>query len=197
MTDLVPLGDRGYLARFENEDLAARWAAAVAARDLPGVVDVVPAYRTVGVLADPDCVDLDDLADRLGRLEPADASDRAGRPIRIPVLYDGEDLDEVARRLEPERRGGRRVALGGGIPRLRDRVSTGISVRRLPPGTAGRLAAALVTPDASGRGLGRDRGKADGRLSVDLARRLAPARALRSRSSTCRLGIFRSARATV
>jgi KipI family sensor histidine kinase inhibitor len=99
MTAIVPLGDRAFLARLATEDEAARWAVAVRDRNLPGVLDVVPAYDTVGVHADPDQVDLDDLADRLGRLEPAGEADRQGRLIRIPVLYDGDDLAEVAERL--------------------------------------------------------------------------------------------------
>jgi KipI family sensor histidine kinase inhibitor len=93
-----PLGDRGFLARFETEDQAARWADALTLADWPGLLDVVPAYRTVGVFADPARVDLDDLAGRLERLEPGAETDESGRLIRVPVLYDGEDLAEVARR---------------------------------------------------------------------------------------------------
>lgn len=99
MTEIIPLGDRGFLARFASEDEAARWAAAVSTRGWPGVVDVVPAYQTVGVLADPGQVDLDDLAARLRDLPAAEPSDEAGRVVTIPVLYDGDDLLEVAVRL--------------------------------------------------------------------------------------------------
>jgi KipI family sensor histidine kinase inhibitor len=95
-TDLVPLGDRGWLARFDREDLAARWAIAVAERAWPGVVDVVTAYRSVGVLADPERIDIEDLADRLTRIERGEKSIYDGCLIRIPVLYDGEDRDEAA-----------------------------------------------------------------------------------------------------
>jgi KipI family sensor histidine kinase inhibitor len=98
MTHLVPLGDRGFLARFATEDDAARWAAAVSARRWPGVLDVIPAYQTVGVLADPDCVDLDELSRNLTDLAPESAPVSEGRTIPIPVLYDGEDLPDVARR---------------------------------------------------------------------------------------------------
>lgn len=97
--EIVPLGDRGVLARFGDEESAARWASAVAAEEWPGVVDVVPAYRTVGVLADPDRIDLDELEERLGALTPASKSDVPARLIPLPVLYDGEDLSEVAGRL--------------------------------------------------------------------------------------------------
>jgi KipI family sensor histidine kinase inhibitor len=99
MIDLLPLGDRGFLARFATEDDAARWAAVVSARRWPGVLDVVPAYQTVGVLADPDRVDLDELSRNLADLSPEATPVSEGRSIPIPVLYDGEDLPDVARRL--------------------------------------------------------------------------------------------------
>ena len=87
-------GSRG----SDTEDDAARWAEVVEASNRPGVVDVVLAYKTVGVHADPDRIDLDDLCETLRTLEPAGGSAREGRLIRIPVLYDGEDLADVARR---------------------------------------------------------------------------------------------------
>jgi KipI family sensor histidine kinase inhibitor len=97
---LVPLGDRAFLARFVDETSAQRWAEAVRARAWPGVVDVAVAYASAAVFADPDRVDLADLGDLLGSVpvEPTDPSRSTGRLIRLPVLYDGEDLPEVARR---------------------------------------------------------------------------------------------------
>jgi KipI family sensor histidine kinase inhibitor len=99
MTALVPLGDRGFLARLGSEDLAARWATAVRAQAWAGILDVVPAYHTVGVFADPAQVDLDDLAAQLRRLRPSRQRTAEGTLIELPVLYDGEDLLEVSRRL--------------------------------------------------------------------------------------------------
>jgi KipI family sensor histidine kinase inhibitor len=99
MIALDPLGDRAFLARFANEDDAARWAGAVLARAWPGVVDVVLAYQTVAVFGDPDRLDLDDLESRLRRLRPEDDPRASGLLLSIPVLYDGDDLPDVARRL--------------------------------------------------------------------------------------------------
>lgn len=99
MTALVPMGDRAFLARFAVADEAARWAEAVRAEGWPGVLDVVAAYRTVAIFADPDRVDLDDLAGRLEGLEPGPSVGRVGREIVLPVLYDGDDLPGVARLL--------------------------------------------------------------------------------------------------
>jgi KipI family sensor histidine kinase inhibitor len=99
MIALGPLGDRAVLARFATEAEAARWASAVRARGWPGVEDVVLAYRSAAVFADPDRIAPEELEDRLRSLV-ADLDDRPpGRLIRLPVLYDGEDLPEVARRL--------------------------------------------------------------------------------------------------
>jgi KipI family sensor histidine kinase inhibitor len=99
MIALDPLGDRAFLARFATEDGAARWAGAVRARAWPGVVDVVLAYQTAAVFADPDRLDLDDLEARLRGLVPVADARASGDLLTIPVLYDGDDLPEVARRL--------------------------------------------------------------------------------------------------
>jgi KipI family sensor histidine kinase inhibitor len=97
---LEPLGDRAFLARFEAGRAAAGWAAAVRGRRWPGVTDVVLAYGTVAVFADPDRGELPGLESRLRTLaiDPAGSSDPsgAGKLLVIPVLYDGADLDAVA-----------------------------------------------------------------------------------------------------
>src|SRR5690349_20825108 len=99
MIKLGPLGDRAFLARFATEDEAAGWAAAVRARGWPGVEDVVLAYQTAAVHADPDAIDLGDLERRLRAIEPSEAAQEAGGLVRLPMLYDGDDLADVARRL--------------------------------------------------------------------------------------------------
>ena len=52
MLDLVPLGDRAWLARFATEADARRWARRPAGGELPGVVDVVLAYKSASVHLD-------------------------------------------------------------------------------------------------------------------------------------------------
>jgi len=61
----------------------------------PGVVDMVPAARTV-LLVHDDTTTLSRLAERVraSPLEPPEA--RGGEPVEIPVSYDGPDLAEVA-----------------------------------------------------------------------------------------------------
>jgi KipI family sensor histidine kinase inhibitor len=77
----------------------ARIAAAIRAAALPGVVDVVPAARTVLVTIEPGSWELGGLAGQLRELEnapapPLPASDQPD--LVIPAIYDGPDLDQVA-----------------------------------------------------------------------------------------------------
>ncbi|WP_337177051.1 LamB/YcsF family protein [Paludisphaera sp.] len=97
--DLAPLGDRAFLARFDDEDDARRWADAVRARKPAGAVDVVLAYRSAAVIADPDLGDLDALEAALRAVSPGDAPADPGSLHEIPVLYDGPDLADAAARL--------------------------------------------------------------------------------------------------
>jgi 5-oxoprolinase (ATP-hydrolysing) subunit B len=99
MVALQPLGDRALLAHFATEREAARWVAVVRAWGLRGVTDVVLAYRSAAVFADPDQADLADLESRLGSLEAGPGDAIEGKLLVIPVLYDGPDLEPVARRL--------------------------------------------------------------------------------------------------
>jgi KipI family sensor histidine kinase inhibitor len=97
MIDLRPLGDRAFLARFPRETDAQNWAEAVRSRAISGVVEVTVAYSSAAVFVDPDRTVWSELSDALRGIEPVEASQSVGRLIRLPVLYDGEDLAEVAR----------------------------------------------------------------------------------------------------
>lgn len=97
-----PLGDRALLARFATEHDAARWVAAVRAQQLSGVTDVVLAYRSAAVFVDPDVVDPEAIESTVSSIEPAAADAPEGKLVTIPVLYDGPDLEWVARRLGME-----------------------------------------------------------------------------------------------
>lgn len=88
---------------FSSETEAASWAAAVRGRPLRGLTDVVLAYRSVAVFADPDQIDLVELEAVLGAIVAAEDSCQRGKRVVIPVLYDGVDLDDVAARLKLSR----------------------------------------------------------------------------------------------
>lgn len=91
---ILPSGTSALL--LELDDLAevlGRYAALQAA-DLP-VVDLVPAGRTILVVADRG-VDLARLAALVRRVEPVEHIPSETTAVEIPVRYDGEDLIEAA-----------------------------------------------------------------------------------------------------
>ena len=96
--NLRPAGERALLVEVEDLGTVHRLHAALRALDPPGVTELVPGYRTLLVVADPaHAGSLDELAAALPTLELPPAEAVAGDPVEIPVRYDGEDLDEVAR----------------------------------------------------------------------------------------------------
>ena len=98
---LITLGDRVDLALNRR---VHRVAAAVRARALPAVTDVVPAYAALSVHYDPLHVDHAVLAAELHEVACAalaaadDDADRDAATHEIRVAYDGPDLAEVAER---------------------------------------------------------------------------------------------------
>jgi KipI family sensor histidine kinase inhibitor len=104
---LLPAGDNALLVELASLDEVLGYYAALVADPPAGVVDIVPAARTVLVT-----VDSTGTGDRqqggspgaaLGRLElalraivPIPGEARSGDRLEIPVIYDGEDLPDVA-----------------------------------------------------------------------------------------------------
>src|SRR4051794_24052893 len=100
MHDIVPLGDRGFLAQFADSPSAARWAYALRAARWDEVIDIVPAYDRVAILVDPSNRDVASMLGSFRAFVPRESAEPStGKRITIPVLYDGEDLSDVASRL--------------------------------------------------------------------------------------------------
>jgi KipI family sensor histidine kinase inhibitor len=96
--NLRPAGERALLVEVDDLETVHRLHAAVVALDPPWMTELVPGYRTLLVVADPaQAGALDELAAALPTLELPPVEAVAGDPVEIPVRYDGEDLDEVAR----------------------------------------------------------------------------------------------------
>lgn len=93
---VVRFGDSALLVPVDSAPAAARVAAEVVRQAVPGVVDVVPALRSVLVVVEPALADPGDLAERLGALDPASLPAPAGRRHDVPTVFDGADLPEVA-----------------------------------------------------------------------------------------------------
>ncbi|MCW2943407.1 MAG: allophanate hydrolase subunit 2 [Actinoallomurus sp.] len=72
-----------------------RLHAAIRGLARPEIVEVVPGARTVLVTARPG-TDLGRLGTLVGDLPLPETNEAGGEPLRVPVVYDGEDLDEVA-----------------------------------------------------------------------------------------------------
>ena len=92
---VLPCGDRALLVELDGLDEVLGLDAALRADPLPGVGEVVPAARTLLLRlvpgADPAAVRA-----ALGRVRPAAGEQGRGDLVEVPVVYDGEDLDEVA-----------------------------------------------------------------------------------------------------
>ncbi len=99
MTSLVPFGDSAFLARFQSDEEAVRWAESVRLRRDPWIVDVVVAYSEVAVFVDPERPDDEPIEAALSRIEPISIATSIGRTHQIPVVYDGADIDDIAGRL--------------------------------------------------------------------------------------------------
>lgn len=85
-------GDAALLIETEEPH---RLNAAVRSLGRPDIVDIVPGARTLLVTTSPG-TDLGRLGTLIGGLTPPETYEPGGEPLRVPVVYDGADLDEVA-----------------------------------------------------------------------------------------------------
>jgi KipI family sensor histidine kinase inhibitor len=96
---MLPSGTTALLVELDDLDEVLGLYAALN-DDLPdGVVDVVPAARTLLVVIDPDVTSLPAVEDAVRRTTPRDdalKTDAFGELVEVPVSYDGEDLEEAA-----------------------------------------------------------------------------------------------------
>ncbi|WP_433011337.1 5-oxoprolinase subunit B family protein [Kribbella sp. CA-294648] len=90
---ILPAGDHAVLVELEDLEEVLGYYAALSASPPAGVVDIVPAARTVLVTTDSD---LDALTRALRAVQPVDRQQAGGELVEIPVVYDGEDLSDVA-----------------------------------------------------------------------------------------------------
>ncbi len=94
-----PFGDAALLVELDDLDAVLALAAAVRGERPAGVLDVVPAARTVLLVTEPGTA-LDPLAALVTSLSssaPTVSAAAGTEPVEIAVVYDGPDLAEVAR----------------------------------------------------------------------------------------------------
>ena len=106
MTRWTMLGDRAI--RFARPDKVAPSALVDAIREWPGVVDVVVAKSDVAAYFDGEPM-IDDA--QLSALATLRLDSPSARDIELPAIYDGPDLDEVARAIARSRDDIRRLHL--------------------------------------------------------------------------------------
>ncbi|MEX2290431.1 MAG: 5-oxoprolinase subunit PxpB [Mycobacteriales bacterium] len=89
-------GPLGVLAELADLETVHRLDAAVRAAQLPGVVDVVPGYRTL-LVTSCSAASAARVRKALPLLDLPGLDQVRRTVVEIPVVYDGEDLAEVAR----------------------------------------------------------------------------------------------------
>lgn len=96
----MPYGPGAVLAEYDDLDTVLAVAQRVRDLALPGVVEVVPAMRTVLVVFDDRGVvaGADRSAVEAALVDTGPAPQHAGPLVTVPVRYDGVDLAEVAAR---------------------------------------------------------------------------------------------------
>ncbi|ROS47048.1 allophanate hydrolase subunit 1 [Curtobacterium sp. PhB78] len=95
--DLRPAGRTALLATFDSLQQVVAFRAGLTAARLPGLTEVVSGARTLLLRYDPATTDAVRLRSALERVVPSADADAASAvdPLVIPVVYDGEDLDQV------------------------------------------------------------------------------------------------------
>jgi len=87
-----PYGPRAWLV--DGTAAPAAWAEALAAMDVPGVEEIVPAETSVVVRCTSGRHEA--IGPVIDMVVPADASVEPERPLTIDVVYDGPDIAELA-----------------------------------------------------------------------------------------------------
>ena len=96
--ELLPYGDRALLVELDSTEAALAYAAALRSRPDAAVGEIVPAARTVLVVAGDDAAVGDLRQVLLGVSLKHDPAGLEEAPtVEIPVTYDGQDLADVAR----------------------------------------------------------------------------------------------------
>lgn len=97
---ILPFGDRGLLVELAALDEVLGLHARLAADRPDGVVDLVPAARTVLVRVDPRRLTLAAARAWIARVGAGEAAASVPAPlVELPIAYDGPDLEELARAL--------------------------------------------------------------------------------------------------
>ena len=95
-TRVIPYGDSALLVEFGSLDAVLGMLPALQRTRPPGVLDLVPAARTIAVLLDPQVLSPASARGWVERTAPEPAETAHDEVVELPVRYDGDDLAEVA-----------------------------------------------------------------------------------------------------
>lgn len=99
---VLPSGSTAVLAELDRLQDVLGLYAALREETPPGVVDLVPASRTLLVVIDPAVTDLASVERAIRATQPGASDARGGDLVEIPVVYDGADLADAAGHLGVE-----------------------------------------------------------------------------------------------
>lgn len=94
---VLPCADSGLLVELNDLDEVRALHAALEAGPPRGVVDLVPAARTLLLRLDPRRADPAEVERAVRETRPAEVETRERELLRVPVVYDGADLADVAK----------------------------------------------------------------------------------------------------
>ncbi len=97
---LLPSGTTAVLVEVDHLKDVLDLYAALREESLPGVVDLVPAASTLLIVTDPAVTSLPTIETAVRALPPGHHEQLEGEVVEFPVVYDGEDLAEVASLLD-------------------------------------------------------------------------------------------------
>jgi KipI family sensor histidine kinase inhibitor len=96
---VLPSGTTAVLFEFDELDEVVALHAALVDNPPEGLVDMVPAARTLLVVIDPAATSLSRVTDAVRGTSPGRDRRGSGELLEVPVTYDGEDLEEAAQLL--------------------------------------------------------------------------------------------------
>jgi len=91
----LPAGDAALLVELDDLRAVLALSAALRAEPLDGIVDAVPAARTLLLRCDLEVTSLMAVADAVRRIRPDSGPAAAERAVELPASYDGPDLADV------------------------------------------------------------------------------------------------------
>lgn len=96
MTRVRQCGTRAALVELDSMTEVTGMHAALCREPLPGVIEVVPAARTLLLCYDPSVIRFDEIATQLARRPIPPADQIESTRVELRVRYDGADLHQVA-----------------------------------------------------------------------------------------------------